>query len=116
MKTNKWPVISLCCGSLNPDFGALLSHSKWPILVRNHGVAALSAVGTQHPLQSLVLHALANLREVYSGMSEDFISFPSVPAWLGKDLISTQRPFLPPGSGTAGTSRDESPVIFTALI
>lgn len=116
MKTSKWPIISLCSGSLNPEFGALLSHSKWLILLKNHRVAALFAVGTQHPLQSPVLHVLANLREVYSGMSEGFKSSPSVPAGLGKDLISTQRPFLLPGSGTAGTSKNESPFILRALI
>lgn len=74
--SSKWPAISLCNGSLNPEFRALLSHSELLVLVRNHGVAPLSVVGLQHPPQSSLLHGLENLREVYSGVPEDFRMVP----------------------------------------
>lgn len=104
--SSQWPVISLCCGSVHPEFRALLTSSEWPALVRNHRVAAPSVVGT-HPPPSSVLMFFENLREIHSGLPS-----PSVPARLGKDLISVKRHFLQRGSGAVGASRNESPFIF----
>lgn len=87
--SSKWPMTSLCCGSLHPEFRALLICLEWLALVRNHRAAAPSVAGTQYPPPSSVLMLFENLREMYSGLPS-----PSVPAWLGKDLISVKRQFF----------------------
>ena len=105
----KGPVISLCHGSLNPEFRALLSYSKWLVMVRKHGTAAPSVVGTQHPPQSSVLHVLKNLREMYSGVSVDFIIFPISACLPGEKIYSLLRDsFFPPECGRVGTSIKEA--------
>lgn len=74
-RQSQWPVISLCHGSMNPEFRVLLTCSQSETVEH---LPYLLGVGT-HPTPPIpmpsngVLPLLENLREMYSHICEDIV-------------------------------------------